>query len=68
MQEFEIFRAGQHTAVNGATIGFSEADLDREIAVAEECIPARHEHGGLVPEEHLVSAGQLDPSVATSRS
>src|SRR5579859_6693046 len=40
MQEFEIFRAGQHTAVSGATIGFSEADLAGAVAAYD---PALHE-------------------------
>ena len=40
MQEFEIFRAGRHTAVNGATIGFSEADLAGAVAAYD---PALHE-------------------------
>jgi len=40
MQEFEIFRAGQHTAVSGATIGFSEADLAGAVTAYD---PALHE-------------------------
>ncbi|MEA2755414.1 MAG: hypothetical protein QOJ54_1703, partial [Aliidongia sp.] len=32
MQDFEIFRAGKHTAVNGAVIPFTAADLAGSVA------------------------------------
>jgi hypothetical protein len=40
MQDFEIFRVGRHTAVNGTSIGFSEADLAGAVSAYD---PALHE-------------------------
>jgi len=40
MQDFEIFRTGTHTAVNGATIPFGQAELAGAVAAYD---PALHE-------------------------
>lgn len=56
MRTFEIFKPGTHTSASGATLSFSEADLEASVAAYD---PAKHEAPIVVghPKDNLPAYG-----------